>query len=104
MKQLTEAQKIQQAFYFVYAGVCTVWITITRKKFQVVCTGYTVDSDNIVFFNRLSKFRLKCDSLYDAISQFNYQCFLLTQSMDWFTPDFFIDDDNFRKIYNKYVY
>lgn len=102
-KSFTYNQKLQIGFNFTYAGVCEVFITMNRKKYVVVCRGYELDSDNIVFFDRKKVFRIQCNSKYEAIDQFNRQCQYLTTSMDWFTEDWF-ESEPFKKNYNKRVY
>lgn len=79
---------ITQGFNFSYAGICSVFITYTRKKYCVCCTGFTYDGTNIFFSKNRTK-RVELDNLYQAILAFHNVVQAITSSLDWFTPDFF---------------
>lgn len=100
-KVISYKQKIQNAFNFIYAGVCTVFITTSGTNYVLVTTGFTYDGTNYFFGkNRHSKYRF--DSLYKAIESFNEVVNVLTSTTDWYYNEFF--NKEFEQLYNKDVY
>lgn len=92
-KNLSYKYKIMMSFNFVYAGIVNVFILPEKGNYYIVCTGFTYDGFNI-FFSKNRHMKKEYHSLYTAILAFNQIVQVITQSLDWFTPYYF-DDNNF---------
>lgn len=95
MKQLNSKQILMSSFNFTYAGCCFVSIVPNRKKFTVCSEGVHIYKDYVSFMPDY-KVRFTYDDLYTAICQFNYLIKRITESMDYFKTDHFINE--FEKI------
>ena len=92
-KKFTYKQIINGAFNFVYAGCANVFISISGRKYTVVCVGFTYDGTNF-FFSKNRYCRLHFDTIYKAIEAFNDVVNALTGTTDWYYNEFFLKEFN----------
>lgn len=94
--------KLQSAFSFKFAANCQVFISESRKRFNVCRIGYD-NVNGLVMFNHESISRVGFNSLYKAIQYFIYEVNLICSDLDWYKPDLF-NPDEFYEFANERLY
>lgn len=91
-KSLKYSDIVMNSFNFTYAGIVNIFICYNNRPkdrpYQLTCSGFTYDGQNI-FFGHNRHWRRQYNSLYAAILAFHDCVRLFTDSLDWFTPEYF---------------
>lgn len=90
---LTEKDYLLTAFDLVYANLAHVYITKNKTQYVVVQKGFRKQNDiDMCFFNKKVTVRYKFYTLGQAVQCFNSLVKTVTNTFDWFQPDFWYSD------------
>lgn len=79
---------LMQMFDFTYAGKCHIFLHTRFDKFELVVDGVHI-VENIYCFSPHYKKYYQFEKLYTAIKAFNVVVQIITNNLDWFSPECF---------------